>query len=292
MAYPEASNLPFNSGVLRKLFLPAKPGEMSTDAPGYWVIVQDDNMVFYADGGKLALYEGELPPAMEGYAREMLLGTWQEKPLRLLLADRECTFPPPFVAEPLLHLFFKESIDDGLLTIAGLAQQIARWEKISAACPRCGEATEHIIGTWGKRCRECGYEHFPAIHPCVVVLVNRGDELLMVRKPEWPAGYYSLPSGFCDFGECLEGCVLREVEEETGIRVTRIRYAGSQNWPFPSQLMTAFTADYAGGHLVVETGELEDAGWFRADALPPTFSSKSIAGWLIERFVSGRTASR
>jgi NAD+ diphosphatase len=49
--------------------------------------------------------------------------------------------------------------------------------------------------------------------------------------------------------------------------------------------MTAFTADYDGGEIVVDTSELEDAGWYRRDALPLTFSSKSIAGWLIENSI-------
>jgi NAD+ diphosphatase len=108
----------------------------------------------------------------------------------------------------------------------------------------------------------------------------------MIRKPEWPEGYYSLPSGFCDFGECLEECVVREVKEETGILVKNIRYVGSQSWPFPSQLMAGFTAEYESGEIVVDTKELEDARWFRADAMPPTFSAKSIAGWMIERFAA------
>ncbi len=106
----------------------------------------------------------------------------------------------------------------------------------------------------------------------------------MIRKPEWPAGYYSLPSGFCDFGECLEECVVREVKEETGILVKNMQYLGSQSWPFPSQLMAAFSADYESGGVVVDMNELEDARWFEKVALPPTFSDKSIAGWLIRRF--------
>lgn len=143
---------------------------------------------------------------------------------------------------------------------------------------------ERIPGTWGKKCLECGHEHFPHIHPCTIVLVSRGDELLLVRKPEWPPGYYSIPSGFCDFGECLEECASREVEEETGIRIRNLRYVGSQSWPFPGQLMIGFTAEYAGGEIVVDRSELEEAGWFRRDAMPPTFSSGSIAGWIMEKF--------
>ena len=119
------------------------------------------------------------------------------------------------------------------------------------------------------------------------MLVRRGDHLLLVRKREWPEGYYSLPSGFCDFGENLEECARREVEEETGIRVDSLRYAGSQCWPFPGQLMIGFTGEYAGGEVVVDREELEDAAWFAMDALPPSFSRKSIAGWMLATFAAG-----
>jgi len=118
--------------------------------------------------------------------------------------------------------------------------------------------------------------------------VSREDELLLVRKPEWPPCYYSLPSGFCDFGESLEECASREVKEETGILIENLRYVGSQSWPFPAQLMIGFTADYAGGEILVDRGELEDAAWFNRAALPPTFSSGSIAGWMMEKFGRSR----
>jgi NAD+ diphosphatase len=290
MPYPEAINLPFNGYPIRNLYVPAKPGEFESDEPGYWVIVQDECTVLYHGRGNPCLFDGELPDPMKVSSREMLMGTWRGMPLRLLLIGKEIELPADFVAEPLLSLFFHECISDELLTIAGLAQQVARWEKNSAGCPRCGGDTYRIVGTRGKRCERCAHEHFPNVYPCVVVLVRNGDSLLMVRKPEWPEGYYSLPSGFCDFGECLEECVLREVEEETGIRVKNVRYQGSQSWPFPSQLMTAFTADYDGGEIVVDTGELQDAGWYGSDALPPTFSSKSIAGWLIANSIRGEKA--
>jgi NAD+ diphosphatase len=74
------------------------------------------------------------------------------------------------------------------------------------------------------------------------------------------------------------------VEEETGIRIRELRYVGSQSWPFPGQLMIGFVAEYAGGEIVVERGELEDAAWFGIGSLPPTFSAGSIAGWMMERF--------
>ena len=283
MSYPEAINLPFNAHALGDGFVPARQGDADPGGPGIRLIFRGDALVLNT-GEKVSLSEGELPGWVGDRGREILMGTWQGKPVRILEIGTDSEIPAGYLAEPLLFTFFHQRLPDNLLTLAGLAQQILSWERRSAACSRCGGANEAIPGTWGKRCAGCGAEHFPHIHPCTLVLVSREDELLLIRKPEWPPGYYSIPSGFCDFGESLEECAVREVEEETGIRIRNLRYVGSQSWPFPAQLMIGFTADYAGGEIVVERGELEDAAWFRRDSLPPTFSSGSIAGWMMERF--------
>ncbi len=286
MRYPEAINLPFNNHSIKQLYIPAKPDEPDAREPGYWAVVRGDCMVFLGKDDGFDLPEGELPVPLKEGGEDVLIGKWKGKPLRLRRIGSSNDLPPSFIAEPLLMLFIKGKLDDALFTVAGLAQQIARWETNSEACPRCGARTERIIGSWGKHCKACSFEHFPCVHPCTIALVTRGDSLLMIRKPEWPEGYYSLPSGFCDFGECLEECVVREVEEETGIRVGNMRYLGSQSWPFPSQLMAGFAAEYESGEIVVDTKELEDARWFRRDAMPPTFSAKSIAGWMIDGFTA------
>jgi NAD+ diphosphatase len=108
--------------------------------------------------------------------------------------------------------------------------------------------------------------------------------VLLARKAEWAPGRYALVAGFVDNGESLEGCVRREVKEEVGVEVGEIRYVGSQNWPFPSQLMCGFVAEYAGGDVVVDTTELEDARWFPCDELPIRPSRHSIAGFIIHNY--------
>jgi NAD+ diphosphatase len=87
-------------------------------------------------------------------------------------------------------------------------------------------------------------------------------------------------------GESLEECVQREVFEEVGVRVGNIHYFGSQPWPFPDSLMVAFTADYAGGEIQVDSVEIADAGWFSAGGLPAIPPRISIARKLIDWFVT------
>jgi NAD+ diphosphatase len=280
--YPDAINLPFNGAVIRNDFIPHTPTEAHAGEPGFWLILQGNALVVEDHGGTLTLPE-LLPAGMPAELGPLLIGTWQRKPVRALRICKEQQLPTPLLAEPFNAV--EERLDDRLLTLGGLAQQILHWEKKSTVCSRCGGAMERITATWGKRCSRCHFEHFPHIHPCVIVLVRKGEKFLLARKAEWPAGRFSLVAGFLDFGECLEECVAREVKEETGVEVTNIRYVGSQNWPFPSQLMAAFVADYAGGEIRVDQAELEDARWFSPSHMPVSLpASRSIARWIIERY--------
>ncbi len=283
MYNPETIILPFNAGALGDSFVSVKPGETDFGAPGFWITFKGDAMVLNNEEG-LSFISGDLPGWIINRGRGTLIGTWKGNPVRILDIDADIAVPSGYLVEPLLYTFFYHRLSDELVTLAGLAQQIMGWERKSVACSRCGGRNESISGTWGKQCNECGNEHFPSINPCAIILVRRDDELLLIHKPEWPKGYYSIPSGFCDFGESLEECARREVEEETGIRIHNSRYVGSQSWPFPGQLMMGFTADYAGGQIVVNRDELDDAAWFRCDCLPPTFSAKSLAGWMMEMY--------
>lgn len=289
MRYPEAVNLPFNGDSIRDGFTSVRPGEAEPEGPGPWLIIQGNALVVREGENSLSLPEGERPPWLAADRDPLCIGLWQGRPLRAVRVGRETEIPAPFAAEPFNAA--EERLDDRLLTLGGLALQVFHWERNSTLCSRCGGSVEPIPGTWGKRCTSCRYEHFPHIHPCAIVLVKRGEEFLLVRKPEWPKGRYSLVAGFLDFGESLEECAAREVREETGIVVREIRYAGSQNWPFPSQLMAGFVAEYAGGDIRVDGEELEDARWFCREEMPESLPGRrSIARWIIDKFAVGSAA--
>jgi NAD+ diphosphatase len=175
-------------------------------------------------------------------------------------------------------------LPDDLLSLGGMALQALWWESTSGHCPRCGERTSRIEGEWGKKCPRCRYEHYPHLHPATIVLVRDGHRVLLTRKAGWVPNRYALVAGFVDNGESLEACVAREIKEEVGVDVKDIRYVGSQNWPFPSQMMIGFVATYAGGDVVIDREELEDARWFDCDALPGLPSRHSISRWIIDHY--------
>ena len=58
----------------------------------------------------------------------------------------------------------------------------------------------------------------------VAATVFRGSEVLLVRRGNEPSnGMLGIPGGVVELGETAEDAVVREVEEETGIRVKPLR---------------------------------------------------------------------
>jgi NAD+ diphosphatase len=280
--YPEAVNLAFNFSSIQAEFDFHAPTVDPVTNEGAWIIQQGNCTILEETSRGLNLLCGLLPDWLTPQHPPLCIGTWRGRPLRVISVENDLVLKAPLVWDDFNAT--SERVDTRILTLAGLAKQILHWERQSNYCSRCGSATERISATWGKRCTSCKAHHFPHIHPCAIILVKRGNELLLTRKAEWIAGRYSLVAGFLDFGESLEECAIREVREETGIEIRNVRYVGSQNWPFPAQLMAGFVAEYAGGEIQVDRHELEDARWFSADDLPLLPGKRSIARWIIDTF--------
>ncbi len=178
------------------------------------------------------------------------------------------------------------AVDEEFFAVAGRAKQVVSWHATHRFCGRCGGVTGPVEGEMAMRCARCGMMHYPRVSPAVIVRVRRGEEILLARSPGFPKGLRSVLAGFVEPGESIEEAIHREVREEVGIEVENLAYSGSQPWPFPNSLMIGFTADYAGGELEPQPGEIEDAAWYRADDLPQLPPKVSIARRMIEDFVA------
>jgi NAD+ diphosphatase len=177
-------------------------------------------------------------------------------------------------------------------SLLAYARALSLWKIRHRHCGVCGAPNVPARAGHVMRCsREgCASETFPRLDPAIIVLVTdvEGERALLGRQASWPAGRYSTIAGFVEPGESLEDAVVREVEEETGVRVSEVAYESSQPWPFPSSLMLGFRAVARTHEITLRDGELEDARWFtRADltaghpALPPAgaISARLIDAW-------------
>lgn len=164
---------------------------------------------------------------------------------------------------------------------AGKASQILYWDSHSRFCPVCGtpmEQKEPIM----KKCPNCGNEMYPPVSTAVIVLIRKGDEILLVHARNFRGTFHGLVAGFLETGETLEECVEREVLEETGLKVKNITYFGNQPWPYPSGLMIGFIADYESGEIKLQDEELSSADFYSKDNLPEIPRKLSIARKLID----------
>lgn len=179
------------------------------------------------------------------------------------------------------------------------ARAVLHWRARHRFCGACGGALAFRRAGWLGHCAACDLEHYPRTDPAVIVAVSDGERLLLGRGPGWAPRRYSVLAGFVEPGESLEQTVVREVFEESSVRVRACRYLGSQPWPFPSSLMLGFEAEAFPDVPHCPSDELEDARWFGRDEVGAALRGESgpdglllspsisISRWLIERWHAG-----
>jgi NAD+ diphosphatase len=181
-------------------------------------------------------------------------------------------------------------LDAPEFNLAGYALHLLRWMADHRHCGRCGRRLVPAAGERALLCPACRSPLYPQVAPAIIVAVTAGERLLLARSGRFPRKrMFSVIAGYVEPGETLEACVRREIHEEVGLRVRRIRYFGSQAWPFSGSLMVGFTAEHAGGDIRVDGREILEADWFAADGLPDIPGKISIARRLIDWFVETRT---
>ncbi|MDF0600767.1 NAD(+) diphosphatase [Psychromarinibacter sp. C21-152] len=159
--------------------------------------------------------------------------------------------------------------------LVATAKAVLSWHHTHGACAKCGAPTEMTMAGWQRDCPTCGAHHFPRTDPVVIMLILRGNSVLMGRSPHWPEGMYSLLAGFVEPGETIEAAVRREVFEESGIRVGTVDYLSSQPWPFPASLMFGCRGDALSAEIEVDTNEIEDAIWVSREEMMDVFAGNS-----------------
>lgn len=272
-------------------FIPSLTPPTETPEAAYWFIFRGSELLV---ANEAAGETATLPSSHQNFTllRQHYLGQLEEnlQQIHCYAAEVAPETEPPTGMQfaGLRQLFLRLPMDH--LWLSGRAVQIIDWDRTHQFCSRCATPTQILSHERAKKCPNCGLTTYPRISPAIIVRVDRVIDgvphVLLARNGRWQRNFYSVLAGFVEPGETLEDCVHREVFEEVGIRLRKVRYFGSQPWPFPNSLMVGFTAEYASGDIVLEEEEIADAQWFTADNLPNLPSSMSIARRLVDAFVA------
>lgn len=243
-------------------------------------LTKSDCVFIFSSQDMLLDEEGRLPNTFScPVARTVYLGSLQGK--ECFAAEAlEGTFPQgwKWVSFRQLH----GVLSDQEYALAGRALQLLEWDRVHTFCGACATKTITRTHERCKECPSCGFLAYPKLAPAVMALVRKQDKILLARGSHFPKGMYSVLAGYLDVGETLEQCVVREVEEEVGLKVNNVRYFGSQPWPFTGSLMVGFICDWVSGEIVKDPVEIEEAGWFTKDELPMVPTEISLAHVMIK----------
>ena len=255
---------------------------MSENTPNrYWFIFHKSKLLLVknASGTRSVPYAATAPVQAEGLAHE--LGEFGGAPCTAC-ATAFMPDDPSYEAVDLRASYTE--IGKELYAWAGKGCQMLYWDENSRFCSFCG-GPNTMDSPISKVCQACGKLTFTSLSTAVLVLVHKEDSVLLVRAHNFRGPFYGCVAGFVEPGESLEECVRREVREETSLDVDTIRYFGSQPWPYPNNLMVAFTARYKAGEVTLQENELASGAFFPRGGLPELPPPLSLARRMIDAWV-------
>jgi len=101
------------------------------------------------------------------------------------------------------------------------------------------------------------------------VVLNKQNQVLLLRHRYWKEGSWGLPSGYAKRGEKLEDTLSREVHEETG-HIVKTRSFLKMTSGYKLRLEVSYIGDVVGGELKMDRREVLEAKFFSLDELPPS----------------------
>ena len=177
-------------------------------------------------------------------------------------------------------------IDPSNFKLISRASILVNWKAANQFCSTCGNKTLFNSKEGAPDCECLAPPRYPIISPCIITLIHDKDRILLGRSKFFPPNMFSTLAGFIEAGENAEEALVREVMEEVNVKVSDIKYYGSQSWPFPSQLMLGYFCKYVEGEIKLNDAELEEARWFHLNDLPMIPPDSSISGQLIRSYIS------
>ena len=248
------------------------------------IVLRNQEFLTSKNSEFLIFEEDDLKWSEMEMVNKQFIGYLNDKPCNILEVTHDSKLDDDLILTPLRNLLGR--IPDSLFTVCSRSLQLSEWKRNNQFCGVCGKNMKMHETERAMFCECNSVLVYPKISPCIIVLVTKGEELLLAHNKNFPGTFYSTLAGFIEAGESAESAIHREIFEEVKVRVQNIKYFGSQSWPFPSQLMLGYHAEYLEGEITPDGEEIDLADWFHYKDLPnvPT-GNISISGQLIESYI-------
>ena len=147
-------------------------------------------------------------------------------------------------------------------------------------CPECGTRlimkpleNEGIV----PYCPSCMQYRFPMYNVAVSMIVIRKDLKKILLIKQYGRDAYILVAGYVNRTEALEHAVRREVQEETGMHASEIRFNRTKFFEPSNTLMCNFTAFVTDDHELHPNEEIDSYAWFSFDEARVQIKQGSLA---------------
>lgn len=253
----------------------------NSDAARYVPLWHSRSLLSVSDKGQIAVYlkPGELEH-LDAIQSPTLLGT-DGKRYFFAVSINDNQREEVLARHPEAHFIdlrrASMDMDTKHAGVLAYAKALHYWQHRHIFCGVCGSPNRLLSSGHKLVCsnEECARQSFPRIDPAIIVLVTHEDACLLGRNANWSPKHFSTLAGFVEPGESLEDAVVREVFEEAGIRLNKIRYVSSQPWPFPASSMCGFYAEAENRDCAVGD-ELEEVRWFTVGELQAAVMGDSV----------------
>lgn len=163
--------------------------------------------------------------------------------------------------------------------------QLYDWYSRNKYCGKCGAKMYHSENSRAMVCPKCDDIRYPFLAPAVIVGIIDNDRLLVTRYARSKYRNYALVAGYAEIGENIEDTVRREVMEEVGLKVKKIKYYKSQPWSFSGSLLFGFFCEVDGtDNITLDEDELAMAKWVTRDELNNSPNLISLTAEMIQLF--------
>ncbi len=148
-------------------------------------------------------------------------------------------------------------------------------------CYECGEKlTERELENEGivPYCEKCREYRFPIFSTAVSMIVENIDKTKILLIQQYGRKNNILVAGYVSKGENAENAVVREVMEETGLKVVDMNFNKSEYFEKTNTLMLNYSCrveDESLAHL--NKGEVDKAQWFTHEQACENIKPDSLA---------------